>query len=157
MPTARFQLYGERNAKHVVGFMIQRKKQKLNEKSHWRRRAVCKRAHNFYLDGLDTGCECQAYILFFEKSKGQHGQGRYFTHNSHLNIAWIPPAEEVVSICLWVGKHIIRILSSQRVVIGRPGVLVFMIWVLGSGGVSFKLLQRNIKFPIQYTLWERAG
>lgn len=76
------------------------------ERSRRGRRAVFKRAHNLYLDGLDTGRERRAYVLFFEQSKGQHGQGRYFTYNSHPDIAWIPPAEEVVSICLRIGQHI---------------------------------------------------
>lgn len=78
---------------------IKKKAKAERERFRRGRRAVCKRAHNLYLDGLDTCRERRAYVLFFEKSKGRNGQGRYFTYNSHPDIAWIPHAEEVVSVC----------------------------------------------------------
>ena len=78
---------------------IKKKAKAEREQFHQGRRAVCKKAHNLYLDRLDAGRERRAYVLFFEKSKGWNRQGWYFTYNSHPDIAWIPHAEEVVSIC----------------------------------------------------------
>lgn len=101
MPASRASPTPWREKRRARGrFYDIKKKAKAEREQFCRgRRAVCKRAHNLYLDRLDTGREHRAYVLFFEKSKGQNRQGWYFTYNSHPDIAWIPHAEEVVSVC----------------------------------------------------------
>lgn len=88
-----------REKRRARGRFYDVKKKAKAERERFRRgrRAVYKKAHNLYLDGLDTGRERRAYVLLFERSKGQHDQGRYFTYNSHPNTAWIPLAGQVVS------------------------------------------------------------
>jgi hypothetical protein len=58
------------------------------------KRAAFKKANDIFVNSLDTGCERRVYVLVMSKKLSGV---RYATYDSHPELVWIPPMDNVVN------------------------------------------------------------
>ncbi|RAH87603.1 hypothetical protein BO86DRAFT_351530 [Aspergillus japonicus CBS 114.51] len=57
--------------------------------------AMCKKANDLYLDGIENGRDRRVYMVIYDVRKNRQGKGKYTSFNSHPRESWVPSQDEV--------------------------------------------------------------
>ena len=91
------------NRKRRTGQQDTEKTRKADRMRWYRaKRASFKKANDIFVDGLDTGCDRRVYVLVMTTKQSKV---RYATYDSHPELQWIPPVEDVVRTTLSLASH----------------------------------------------------